>query len=188
MYPIHERLQTLRRPKVDPEARRVLIAYSFPDDVWGPLVESFRTLLRHHGIDARVPPTKSGHVSVGLLVDPSDQEVVRAVQIEIPRFRVLGVDLLVGREFGFVSIELDLPDQMSRSFQHLRRLVGPGRIGDFRTWRRNIRPHVSVVTVPLDQVEATRQLLGLLKVGIDQYRPQYIEIMEDYEVKDWIAA
>ena len=96
--------------------------------------------------------------------------------------------VLAGREFGFVTIELDLPDQMSRSFQYLRRLVGPGRIGDFRTFRRNIRPHVSVVTVPLDQVEATRRLLGGLKVGIDQYRPQYIEIMEDYEVKDWIAA
>ena len=91
-YPITERIQTLRRPKADPGARRVLIAYSFPDDLWGRLVDQFRTRLQHHGIDARVPPTKSAHVSVGLLVDPSDHEVEQAVQIEVPSFRIQGVE------------------------------------------------------------------------------------------------
>ncbi len=198
-YPFGERLQTLQRKRAgDPKSRKVLVAYSFPDPVWHKLVNSFKATLKKHGIDAETTKTKSGHVSVALLTDPSEDELEKAKVYglhQAPMFNVEGADILVGKStpYAYVSIALDLPARMSQFFQYLRTMVGPERIGDFRKFLKNHHPHVSIVAIkPGDAKKAEAAMAELNQIvkntGLSSYKPEFVLVMENFEVQDWVQS
>lgn len=194
-YPLKERLQTLRKKPLDPKAKKALIAYDFPDGLWSKLIDSFTKVLADAGVKAQTTKTKSGHISIGLLQSPTEEELEKAKAFgskNAPTFKIHGVEILGGLEtpFGYVMLELDVPQRLRDYFLYLRKLVGNGRIQDYRTFSKDLKPHVSIVAIDPKDTEKARKALpelnaALKKIGVTQVTPKFVEVMLNFEIADW---
>lgn len=193
-YTLLERLQTLRKKNFDFNAERVLLAYDFPEYYWGRLTEAFYRILDMNGIKTYPPTTKNGHLSIGLLQTPNEKELKRAVhfgRIDPPSFQILGVEVLSGltTPYGYVTLVLNLPKRLKEYFQYLRKLVGPDRILDYRTFIQDIKPHVSILMVSKESLPQVQALVPQLtnewrRIGPTAYSPKFVLVFTKFEMTE----
>lgn len=187
-YSVKERIQTLTRSKpADLEEPTSLVGYSFPPTTWIKLVEKIATYLESRGIVAELPRSKDPHVSIAIVSKLTPEEkakIVHAGDFLKTKYTPHGVDILKGRDGKtfYLSLAMDVAEGHRKFFNWLRNFLGKDRVGDYRNFLIDHKPHTSLLTLKSGglSAEIMKDLEGIVKSTAGSFKPDYTMIFDNF--------
>jgi len=192
-YTLRERLQTLTKPKAK-KGVTVMVGYSVPTELLAIAIKHISEILDEHGIKWTLPVTKTGHISVTAVTGITDEERDKIHQFSDkqirPSFKASDIGVLKGGGGkDYLSLDFEVPNELKILFSFVRKLCGPGRVSDYRTWKADHRPHASAIVT---RAEDRKKVLPLIpemweriKPHVYDFKPAFIEFFDKMELSEF---